>query len=188
MKYLKINETNYFNIINDIYNRLNKKKLQKWIINNDWQDQDIESSIQNFIYDEYLLQIDNDGIIEFDYLDNEIKKIIGNNFVKLYHFTSKKFENSIKNKGLLSGITKTNIYKNSYSGIYLTTRTSGKEIDGYKYHIRNSYNNDVILITVKMFLSEIKPDIDDIDIQSGKTQFISDNIKPNRIIKIENTI
>ena len=39
-----------------------------------------------------------------------------------------------------------------------------------------------------MYLDEIEPDMDDIDIQSGKTQFVSDDISPNRIISIEKVI
>ena len=35
-----------------------------------------------------------------------------------------------------------------------------------------------------MYLTEISPDPDDADIESGRTQFVSDNIPANRIVNI----
>ena len=137
-----------------------------------------------YLEDEYGIMI-TDDIISFDSLDEEVEKIIGNLPVKLYHFAPKKFKKDIIKEGLIKGKHRTNPYGNTYSGVYLTTRTQGKEIDSYKYHIRNTHNSDIILVEVKMYLNEIVPDPDDVDIQSGRNQFISDNISPQRIIKIE---
>ena len=180
------NSNNYKNVYVDIYSRVYKDDFKQYMLDNNWDDEN--DAFEYYLYDEYTINIDSDGIVEFDTLNSNIYDLIGNNMVKLYHFTSSKFENNIRTNGFISGIEKTNPFNNSYSGIYLTTRTTGKEIDGYKHHIVNKHKKDVILITIKMYLDEIEPDMDDIDIQSGKTQFVSDDISPNRIISIEKVI
>lgn len=172
-------------IYDDVLSRINQKNMKKYMSENNWDDDDdIESVLDDFLYDKYSVRI-MDDVIEFDYLTPEITKLIGKNYVKLYHYTSDKFIDDIKREGLVSGKIKTNPYQNSYSGIYLTTRVSGGEIDGYKFHIRK-HGGNVVRIELKMRLSEIKPDLDDVDLVIGKSQFISDNISPDRIIEIEN--
>lgn len=181
-------ENNFDKTLSDIATRIDKKLLSKYMKDNNWDEDDEEFAIEYFLKDEYSIEIDSDGIIEFDTLDDIIKKLIGDNYIKLYHFTSSKFKKSILENGLITGQAKTNPHGNSYSGVYLTTRTSGKEIDGYKYHIYNKYKKDIILVTVKLKLDDIKPDTDDIDIASGKTQFITDEVSPNNILSIEKVI
>lgn len=140
-----------------------------------------------FLESEYNIYV-NDGIVEFYELSDIIIQIIGELPVKLYHFAPKKYKKDILRDGLIKNRVKTNPFGNSYSGVYLTTKTSGPEIDGYKYHIRNAHNSDVIMIELKMYLSELQPDPDDYDMSSGSTQFISDNINSDRIITIEDVI
>jgi hypothetical protein len=171
---------------NDIYSRIDVHELQKYMNDNNWDLDDAFNAGEYFLRDEFSISIDSDGIIEFDKLTPEIEELIGDNAVKLYHFTSDKFKKSILKIGLVQGIKKTNPYNNSYSGIYLTTRTSGNEINGYKYHIRNKHKAGIIRVDVKMYLDEIQNDVDDMGLASGETQFISDDIPVNRIIDISN--
>lgn len=177
---------NFYTTYNDLYSRIDFDELKKYMIDNNWELDDIQNAGEYFLRDEHSISIGSDGIIEFDKLTPDAEYLIGENAVKLYHFTAEKFKKSILKIGLVQGIKKTNPYRNSYSGIYLTTRTSGNEIDSYKYHIRNKHKSDIIRIDVKMFLDEIEKDEDDLGLASGETQFISDDIPANRIINIEN--
>lgn len=188
MKHLKLFEEFSIKLIDDIYSRINIKKFHSYMKENDWViGEDEESCIDNFLYDTYTLTIDDENdVIEFETLDKETKHIIGDNYVKLYHFAPSKFKEDILKNGLICGISKTNPYKNSFSGIYLTTQISGNVINGYKLNIRNSHNCDPILVTVKMKLNEIEKDPDDKDISSGEYQFISNDISPNKILEIKN--
>lgn len=194
MKYLKLYQ-NYLkesvdnNIIKDIYSRVNSNEFNKWINENssnnieDMNEEDILWEFELFLKSEKALEI-NEGVIEFYKLWEDVESLIGNNPIKLYHFTSSKYEESIKENGLGVGYNKTNPFSNSYSGVYLTTETSGNVIDGYKHHIRK-VGGDVILIEIKSFLSEIDNDPDDNDIESGETQFVMDFVPVDRILNIE---
>lgn len=178
---------NQNSLLDDISSRIKTKEFRAWMEDNNWiVGEDEESCIEDFLYDTYTISIDEDNrVIEFETLDNQTKKIIGDNYVKLYHFAPSKFKEDISTNGLRTGISKTNPYKNSYSGIYLTTQITGNTIDGYKMNIRNSHDCEPILVTVKMKLSEIQKDLDDKDIRSGNYQFVSGDISPERILDIE---
>jgi hypothetical protein len=178
-------------ILQDIYTRVNKEEFNNWLEDNSSQslnsieEDDLFYELENFLDDEKNIRVV-DSIIEFYKLWEDVENLIGDNPIKLYHFTSNKFIDSIKNNGLDMGHNKTNPYSNSYSGVYLTTETSGNVIDGYKNHIRQiSNDSEVAMIEVKMYMNELTPDHDDSDISSGETQFISDRIEPNRILNIE---
>jgi hypothetical protein len=156
MKYLPLFENFNESVLDDISTRVDMTKFHSWMEDNNWSiGEDEEYCIEDFLYEIYDIRIIDD-IVEFDTLNNEIISLIGDNYVKLYHFAPGKYKDDISTNGLRLGITKTNPYKNSYSGIYLTTHISGKEIDGYKMNIRNSHNCDPILVTVKMKLNEKK--------------------------------
>jgi hypothetical protein len=190
MKHIKLFE-NYIKenlnigVIDDISSRVDTNEFHSWMVDNGWViGEDEESCIEDFVYEMYDIRIIDD-IVEFDTLNNEIIRLIGDNYVKLYHFAPSKYKDDILTNGLKIGVSKTNPYKNSYSGIYLTTHIRGNEIDGYKMNIRNSHNCDPILVTVKMRLNEIEEDVDDKDLSSGKWQFISGDISTDRIVDVE---
>lgn len=191
MKYIKtfesLNNKDISNpIYRDIYTRIDIDEFNQYKIDNNWSDDNnIEDILEYFLRDEYAISLDENNIIEFYTLDNNTEELIGDNWILLYHYTSSKLVNSIKENGIINGFHKTNPYKNSYSGVYLTTNTSGKDIDGYKYHATRKHKGESVRISIKMKLNEIEPDMDDTDISSGKHQFISDDISPDRIIKIE---
>lgn len=175
-------------VLDDVMSRVNDKELRQYMQENNWEVDELEDAREYFLEDEYGISINSSGIIDINSLNNKIRQLIGQNYIRLYHFTSSNFQDSIRENGLVQGLNKTNPHKNSYSGIYLTSRMTGPEIDGYKSIVRNKYNSDVICVSVKMLTSEIKKDLDDADLSSGETQFVSGNISPDRIIEIENTI
>ncbi len=191
MKHLELFEnftlqkTSYDKTISDILSRIDKDQLKTYREDNNWEESDLDDYLPYFLNDEYSISVTDDGIIEFYTLDNNTEELIGENPVIMYHFTSSKLVPSIKKNGLVTGLKKTNPYKNSYSGIYLTTKSSGNDIDGYKYHAVNKHKGEAVKITIKMYLSELAPDSDDAELSSGKYQFMSENIPPDRIIDIE---
>ena len=173
-------------ILEDMYSRVDKDEFEEWREYDGDPDGDELSDFEIFLDDEKSITIE-DGIVFFYELKDDVEDLIGNNMVGLHHFTSSKLQKSIEKDGLIVGKKNTNSYKNSHSGVYLTTRTSGNEIDSYKMKAVQKWKGEPIHIVVKMYLSELFPDPDDADIQSGATQFISGNISPDRIIEIEKT-
>jgi hypothetical protein len=198
MKYIKLFENyledKYYSTLKDIYSRVDTNEFNKWIDANSLEGEinatditeELLDEVSFFLGSEKAIEVDENGYVEFYKLWEDAENLIGNNIVKLYHFTSDRFLESIKQNGLEIGHNKTNSDGNSYSGIYLTTRTSGKEIDGYKYHIRK-YGNPV-LITIRTKLSLIEADVDDYDIESGETQFVIDRVDYKDIIDIDTDI
>lgn len=176
-----INENN---ILKDIYSRRNDDEFKEHLKNNGIDTPDLYE-FEFFLNSEKALYIEDD-MVSFHDLSDDIEHLIGSNPVILYHFTSSKYRSSIEEDGLVVGKNKTNPDSNSYSGVYLTTATTGAEIDGYKHHIRQ-VGGDIILIKLKLYLNEIEPDPDDSDLHSGRTQFITDDIKKERIIDIDET-
>lgn len=182
MKYIKkfesLNNKDISNpIYQDIYNRVDKEEFNQYKINNNWSNDDnVEDILEYYLRDEHTITLDENNIIEFYTLDNATKELIGDNWILLYHYTSSKLVNSIKENGLICGFHKTNPYRNSYSGVYLTTNTSGKDIDGYKYHATKKHKSESVRISIKMKLDEIEPDMDDADISSGRVSNVIKNI------------
>jgi len=187
MKHLRLFENfkSEIDVMSDLISRINRKELQLYMDDNNWESDDEESAIEYLLSDEYSLRVDDSGLIEFEYLDKSIIRLIGDNYVKLYHFAPEKYRDNINKDGLISGVVKTNSYQNSYSGIYLTTQTTGPVVNGYKTKIRDTHNCEPIMVVVKAKLQDISPDPDDSGISSGRYQFIISKVLPGDIVSIE---
>jgi hypothetical protein len=183
-----INESTYDSTLKSLYSRVNIKHFNGYMDENGWERDEVESALEYYLEDEFGLSVDGDGLINFDTLSSGAEKLIGNNFVRLFHFAPSIFKGDIKREGLVPGRVKTNPYGNSYSGIYLTTEVSGPAVRGYIYHIKQKHDSDAIVVTVKMKLNELRPDPDDRGISSGKRQFITSKVPSNRIVEIEPAI
>ena len=171
-------------ILKDIFTRVDKEDFERYWEENNWdEDNDISNVLEYYLKDEQQLTITDQGI-EFWKLDEDQEELIGDNFVILYHYTSSELVDSIKEHGLQTGFAQTNPHANSYSGIYLTTETSGNAIRGYKIKAVQEHGGNPVEIKVKMYLSELSPDPDDEDISSGDTQFIASYVSPDRILEI----
>ena len=179
-------------ILKDMMTRVDEEKFNQYLLEYDinkseLNENELLNKFENFIDNEYQLRVNKNGLISFWKLDDDVEELIKNNAIQLYHFSSSKLKKSILENGLQIGIKKTNPYKNSYSGIYLTTETSGNVIDGYKKIAVSKHRGIPIMVTVKTYLKDIEPDFDDEDLSSGETQFIIDGVSPENIIDIEET-
>lgn len=192
MKHLKLFESynNDNDILKDIYKRVDKSKFSEWLdamgeFMEDLSKDQLYDYLNDFLQEEFGFYV-RDGVIDMDLLLPEMIRLIGKNPIRLFHFTSSSFLDSIKEKGLVPGFHKTNPHGNSYSGVYLTSDVSSNTITNYKRMATSKHGGVPIRIDVKVYLDEIIPDADDADISSGDTQFIFKGIIPSdRILNSE---
>jgi hypothetical protein len=160
-------------------------KFRKWLNDLD-PGADPSSYIEDFLHSEEQVEIRDDGLLTFWMLTPIATRIISDLPVALFHFTSSKVARSIRATGLEGDRDPVN--GRVQAGVYLTTETSGKAIDGYRYRARAHHGGNPVVVTVKCYLNELERDPDDRGIQSGKTQFIVPHVPTDRIVSITRTI
>ena len=177
-------------VLRDMFSRANQNKFRAWAAENGATEDDLSTAdgvLHEFAYwleQEHSVRVEN-GMVEFWRLDNpSTVRMIGDNPVLLYHFTSSLRVPSIRRDGLVSG--RRSVNRTETEGVYLTTETSGPAITGYiRNAVRGSKRAYGVRIDVRTFLHDIQPDQDDADIRSGATQFVTDYVAPSQIVAIE---
>jgi hypothetical protein len=188
MKYVTLFENyNQVGMLDILRSRIPKVKLMEYLNDNDAIDDDDQDYwLEEYLYDTHTIRVNTDySAIEIYDLDNSTKNIIGDLPVVLYHFTSSTLQDSISENGLIPAYHKTNTHLNSYSGVYLTSQTTGAAVDGYKNIATQVHGGDPIMVAVKMYIRELSVDKDDSGLSSGAYQFITGKIAPERILYIE---
>lgn len=173
-------------LLRDMMSRANMEAASAWMLENGATQDDLEdpeSLLGEFAYwleQERAIRV-SDGCVTFYKLWDDTAGLIGDLPIILYHFTAEKNVKSIRQHGIESG--RASVNRTSNPGVYLTTETSGKAVDGY---IRNASKGGAgVCISVKTYLADISPDEDDADIASGETQFVIDHVSPDMIVGID---
>lgn len=177
-------------ILRDILSRANASAVRAWALENNWDESDMDTEdgflwvFQQWLHDEHSLDVSN-GMVEFYRLWNHnTERLIGENPVLLYHFTSSLRVPSIRRDGLTGG--RRSVNRRQSEGVYLTTETSGPAISGYiRNALKGSRRAYGVRLHIRTFMSELAPDPDDEDISSGATQFVTDYVAPQQIVSIE---
>ena len=192
MRVVELFETNFpeddprdVAILQDMLTRADQNKVRQWATQNDWDDdEDFMHVFGYWLRDEHGITVSN-GMVEFYRLwHRDTERLIGENPVLLYHFTSSARVAAIRKHGLVSG--KRSVNRTQTEGVYLTTEASGPAITGYIHNaLRGTTKAYGVRIDVRTYLREVQPDPDDEDISSGATQFITDYVAPSQIIGIE---
>ena len=178
-------------IINDMFSRVSKNIYMKWMSEADIDLFTVDDKFDEleartaFLDEQYGIQVkevEGQNLISFDEYVPEIKKIVGDYPILLYHYTSENLLESVLKDGLIKGYKKTNPFTNSYSGVYLTTEVSGNAVRGYVIKATQKHGGYGIQLYIKTYFSKIQQDPDDADLKSGRYQFITDYVPPQDII------
>jgi hypothetical protein len=132
---------------------------------------------------ENSMSMRDDALIEFWKLLPGFARMIGQNEVALFHYTSSRVVPSIKRSGLDADRKSVNGTK--FRAVFLTAEQSGPPVRAYVMGALRGHGGKPVRITVRMRLSELAPDPDDADIQSGGHQFIVNHIGVDRIVATE---
>lgn len=141
--------------------------------------------LADYLHDELSLDVESNGMITFWTLQVDginLRKIIGDLPVALYHFTSSRLVKSIREHGL-EGDRPTVNYRQE-DGVYLTSETSGPPVEGYMKRAVTMHGGHPVKLVIKCYLSELMADPDDADINSGQHQFMVGHVPPERIVKV----
>lgn len=132
---------------------------------------------------ENSVSVRDDSLIEFWTLSPAVQRMIGDNEVALFHYTSSRVIPSITRTGLDADRKSVNGTVNR--AVFLTSEQSGPPVRAYLMGALRSHRGKPVRITVRMSLDELSPDPDDADIESGNHQFIVSHVPPDRIVQVE---
>jgi hypothetical protein len=137
------------------------------------------------------VEVTDDGYVQFDELrsDDECdtQEAVGGLPVLVYHHTTSGALKGIReHRGLVSGQTLgyEPTEHNSADYVFVTTRRSGPEINGYVWRARQRFGGDHVILTIKTTLYELEPDPDDADLSTGRTQFVLDRVGIDDIVEV----
>lgn len=137
------------------------------------------------------VHVTDDGYVQFDQLGSsdecDTEEAVGGLPVLVYHHTTSGALKGIREqRGLVSG--RTLGYEptehNSADYVFVTTRRSGPEINGYVWRARERFGGDHVILTIKTTLYELEPDPDDADLPTGRTQFVLDRVGLDDIVEV----
>lgn len=140
--------------------------------------------LSDWLQEVHSIAIEEHGYVEFWRLEPDVERLIGDLPVVVYHHTSSSVVPKIKREGLRADVKRINTHQNSGAGVYVTTELSGPAVNGYHSHAvqKNRKGGRPVTLSIKTYLSELEPDPDDQDIQSGATQYVLPYVAPRDII------
>lgn len=140
--------------------------------------------VEDFLKETHQIRVLDDGVIEFEQLTPEVRELIGDNKVLVYHHTSEAALPSIRREGLVSGRKNVNRTMGEDSaGVYVTTEGGeySPAVRGYRDRARQEWGSDPVALEIVTTLDSLQPDPDDQDIKSGRVQFVMASVPPSQI-------
>lgn len=137
--------------------------------------------------DDCGLGVDENGLVTFDQLwgdECDEEAIIGDLPIALYHHTATGAIPGIIDRGGLIPAISLGYEATEYDSgayVFLTSRWTGPEITGYVNRAVKRFGGDPITLTIQTTLDEISPDPDDVDLSTGRTQWVVPSV-PLRFI------
>lgn len=181
-------------VLADIEPRVDAKDFRRWLDdlfeNNETEikealadDDTRRDYLGDYLDSEHQLRVRDDGLIEFWKVTPEVEHIVGDNPVIVYHHTSDALLPKIGEQGLTRGNAPAQHAYNSNAGVYVTTATSGPDVDGYLRNATQKHGGREITLGIRTTLRDLTPDPDDADISSGQYQFILPSVSPTEIVE-----
>jgi hypothetical protein len=145
-------------------------------------------SLTEYLEDKHGINVEPDGLIRFFDLTPEVKKIVGDSDIVVYHYTSSAVLPDIVKEGLVSGKRDVNRHNLDSSGVYVTTEISGPAIEGYRDTARGVLGGEPVTLAIRTKIKNLIPDPDDADIESGRYQFVLPKVDVDDVINLSDVI
>jgi len=147
-------------------------------------------ALHDWLHDEHTIDVREDGLVEFWELTDEVRTLIGDLPVVLFHHTATGVEDAIRREGLVAN-PRVRAWEdvigasNTGAGVYLTTNSSSYDPPGkgYVYRAQMAHGGEPLTLSVVTRLADLELDPDDIDILSGKFQFVVPYVPPKDILE-----
>ena len=137
------------------------------------------------------ISVSDAGLVEFDTLwsDDEcdVREVIGSLPVVVYHHTASGALKGIRDRGGLVPATSLGYAATEHDSgryVFVTTRLSGPEINGYIHRAQRRFGGEPVTLTIASNLYELEPDPDDEDLSTGRTQFVLDSVPIGDIVEV----
>ena len=169
--------------------RAGAKKYKAWLADQDIAPEDADhNTFGEFLYDEYMIRVRDDGRIEFEKLSPKVKKVIGDLPVVVLHHTTDAFHERVKADGLRPAPDKkamSNPHLNSGAGVYVTTEGgSSPAVRGYHSNATAKHGGNPRTYEIETTLDELEPDPDDQDLSVSDKQFVLPRVPPDKILNL----
>ena len=130
----------------------------------------------------------NDRLKLFDFMDRRVVAgVLSGLPVAVYHGTSSALLPSIVQAGGLqpprSRAEMASPHKNSGAGVYVED-SGGGLVSTYALAAAQRFGGDAVLLTIKTVLGELESDPDDLDIASGRHQYVLDSVPLSDIVDV----
>lgn len=148
---------------------------------------DDPETVQEYLQDQHSITVRDDGLLEFDRLTPDVRRIIGDQPVVVLHHTSTAVLPQIAERGLRPAggdIKVANPYKNTAAGVYVTTEGSGPVVDGYRNVAVQAHGGEPITLEIRTTLDALTPDPDDEELGLSDRQFILPGVSPSDILNL----
>ena len=132
---------------------------------------------------EHGVSVRDDGLVEFETLDDGTRAVVGGLPVVVYHHTSDAVLPSVRREGLRADTgADASRWGEECLGVYVTTEAAGRPADGYLSRACAVHGGSPATLEVRTTLSALAPDENDADIASGARQFVLPGVPPGDIL------
>jgi hypothetical protein len=139
----------------------------------------------DFLREVHSLTVREDGRWDIYELTPEVEKALGPHAeIVLYHMTSTAVLPQIAREGLRVTGKDVNRQGESPDGVFLSSSGSGTPMDLYGRAAEQAHGGDAVLLEVACRLADLRPDLHDADIRSGRTQFMVPQVQPGQIVNL----
>jgi hypothetical protein len=149
---------------------------------------------QDLLYDyakDYMREMGierNESLGLFDFMDKRAAaKVLSGLPVAVYHGTSSAlFPSIVQAGGLQRPRSKADMaspHKNSGAGVYVED-SGGSLVSRYALAATQRFGGDVVLLTIKTTLEELRADPDDRDLPGGRYQYVLDSVPLPSIVDV----
>ena len=138
----------------------------------------------DYLRDEKQIDVRPDGLVSFWKLEDDTAEIIGAQPIVVFHHTADGAHEQIERDGLCSGVVDSSRWGLPSLGVYVTTECSGPAVEGYMRRAEQTNGGEGRTYSIVTRLSDLQPDTNDEDIQSGHHQFVLPYVAPQDILEL----
>jgi hypothetical protein len=173
-----------------INSRINKRAYQKWMRENNWDDDtyDPYDPLEAYLKDEFQIEVTPEGDVEFWDMNSSVRRLIGDLPVIVWHHSSDAIAPTVAREGLRRITRGVNRHMNSSSGVYVTTLGSGKDVDQYHAMAVRGHGGNPFSYQIRTTFDQLTPDPDDADIYSGRFQYVMASVPPQQILNLQEAL
>lgn len=167
-------EDDFVKWLNDLY----EDEHQDVLADPEW----LREEVGTWAEDVLSVHVRDDGRVEVWTLPDHLRRFLRDLPLVLFHHTSSTLLPAIRMRGLRPRRGRGTRW-NSRAGVYLTSEVSGPVVDGYHHRAVQRFGGDRVSLEVVIDdVRDLRPDPDDQDLASGRTQWVVPYVLPEKVL------